>query len=538
MYVQIGHRSSPLLAFVGAVSLFAAVELLLLGSHVLHGGLYTDDWAYASIEHQSGAWGLFDRLTEANHARPLGALYLALTTAVSQTDRQLQGVWGLLTLLAATSMVYVLLRALSLRSWEAAAVMLLVIAFPFADSSWLWHSASHSYLAIALAALGGVMALQGLKREGRAALAYHVAALTLFAVSILTYQVAAFVICLSLAAYLGQTSGRRAVVTWIADVGVVALALALPRLITGSAGVDTVPLVSLAEQRHHAWVMLDQGSTLLAYALVPFGRPDRAVVLPVVLAVTAVGALVAWSPRDDVPARRTARRALLLILAGAAVVLAAFAAYVPAPVGSYEPLREGIENRVNVLASFGYATIVFGLSMIVALLISRLLRARAGLGFAVGFALAVAVFTGYAVHVRRDISAWNRAASVQGSELTELRALGRPASWTTVYTFDGVGETASNVPVFRVVWDLNSAVQLQWNDPTLHAFPIFAGTTMTCTKSGVTPNGPANADGPAEAVDYGHAVFYDLRSRRLARVTGPPSCASAIAEFVPGPVAG
>lgn len=534
MRVRLGRHSSPLLAFVGVASLFAVVEVLLLGGHVLHGGLYTDDWAYASIERRSGAWGLFNSLTEANHSRPLGALYLALTTAVSKTDRQLQGVWGLLTLFAATSTVYVLLRSLSLRSWEAATVMLLVIAFPFADSSWLWHSASHSYLAIALAALGGIVALRGLKRDGRAALAYHATALALFAASILTYQVAAFVICLSVAVYLGRTSRRRALATWISDVCVVALSLALPKLITGSAGVDTVPIVSLDEQRHHAWVMLDQGSKLFAYALVPFGRADRAVVLPIVLAVTAAGALLAWSPRHDA----AMRRALLLILAGTTVVLAAFAAYVPAPVDLYEPLREGIENRVNVLASFGYATIVFGLATTAALLIARLSRGRTSLGMAAGVALTATVLTGYVIRVRRDIDTWNRAASVQRSELAKLTALGRPAPWTTFYAFGGIGETAPDVPAFRVIWDLNAAVQLQWNDPTLHAFPIFAGTTMTCTDRGVTPNGPAEGYGPAQAVDYGHAVFYDLRSGRLARVDDPSSCASAVSDFVPGPPAG
>jgi hypothetical protein len=63
------------------VLLLALVEALLLGGYLLHGGLYTDDWPIAAIQHQSGSWGLFKGLVDANHERLLGALYLSITTA-------------------------------------------------------------------------------------------------------------------------------------------------------------------------------------------------------------------------------------------------------------------------------------------------------------------------------------------------------------------------------------------------------------------------------------------------------------------------
>ncbi|MFZ1925770.1 MAG: hypothetical protein WAU42_06475 [Solirubrobacteraceae bacterium] len=118
---------------------FASIEALLLGGHLLHGGLYTDDWPLTAIQHQSGTSGLFDNLIAGNHERPLGVIYQTLTTALSGTNPHIHALWGLLTLFAATSAVYLLLRLLSLRVRDALAVALLFMVFPFADSSWLFY---------------------------------------------------------------------------------------------------------------------------------------------------------------------------------------------------------------------------------------------------------------------------------------------------------------------------------------------------------------------------------------------------------------
>ena len=45
--------------------------------------------------------------------------------------------------------------------------------------------------------------------------------------------------------------------------------------------------------------MVDQGLTLLAVVLVPFGGPHRNVVLPIALAIACVGALLAWGGRTQ-----------------------------------------------------------------------------------------------------------------------------------------------------------------------------------------------------------------------------------------------
>jgi hypothetical protein len=533
----VGRALPPSWQLIPVVLLLALVEALLLGDHLLHGGLYTDDWPLAAIQRQSGTSGLFENLIAANHERPLGVVYQTLTTALSGTNPHIHALWGLLTLLAATSAVYLLLRLLSLRTRDALAVVLLFMVFPFADSAWLWYAASHSYLAIALAALGGSLALVGLRREGRTAVVYHVGALVLFAASILTYQVAAVLICLSLLVYLPRVPRRRAIVLWISDVSIVALASGLPRLITGSAGTNAPDaIIPLHEQINHAKLMANQGLTLLTAVLVPFGGPHRNVVLPIALVIACIGALLAWSASTNPALRRELRRWLLLVAAGGLVVAAAYVVYVPAPINLYQPLAKGLENRVNVLASLGYAIIVYALAMILATSTMRLLRRPLAWASVMGLVIVAVVFVGYVHRTRKDIAAWNLAGDVQRQEISDLRAAGQPPDGTTIYAFGGTGATAPGVFAFRVTWDLNSAVQLLWNDATLHAYPIFTGTQMTCTATQIVPIGLANGDGVAQAANYGSIVFYDFRNGHRLRVMSRAACEKAVKKFAPEPV--
>jgi hypothetical protein len=527
---------SPAIRGVLVLSLLAVVEAVLLGGHLLHAGLYTDDWSIAAIRHESGAVGLFNGLFASNRERPLGELYLAATSAVSGSDPHLHALCGLLTLLAATASVYLLLRRLSLSTRDAVSIVLLFMVFPFADASWLWYAASYSYLAIALAALGGVAALEGLRTKGASALVYRVGALLLFAASVVTYQVAAGVICLSVLVYLPRTGRRRAVAFWLLDVCAVALAASLPRLMTGSAGLIADKVVTLSEQIEHAKLMADQSLTLLTAALVPFRGPHRNVVLPIALAVVCVGVLLAWRVRAEPELRRRLRLLLLLCAAGGVVIVAAYAVYVPAPINLYQPLGKGEENRVNVMASLGYAIVVYAVVMLFATSVVRLLRRPLKWAPAIGLAIAVVVFVGYVSRTRRDIAAWDRAGTIQHQELAELRTAGRPLPSTTIYTFGGIGATAPGVYAFRVTWDLSGAVQLLWNDATLHAYPIFLGTTVMCTATQVVPIGPGNGDGIGQAANYRHAVFYDFHNAREERITNAATCTRAVADFAAGAV--
>lgn len=518
------------------VLLLAAADALLAGAHLLHGGLYTDDWAIASIQHQTGIWGLFESLSSANRERPLGELYLSLTAAWSGTDPHLHALWGMLTLLLAGCSVYLLLRLLSLCARDAAAIVLLFMAFPFADAAWLWYAANYSFLAIALAASGAALAVTGLRHRGRTAAFYHGGAMLLFACSVLTYQVAAGLICLSVLLYLPLTARCRAVTLWVLDVGAVVVAAALPRLITGSSGAIADPIIPFHEQVDHAKLMVDQGLTLMTAAIIPFRGPHRNVVLPIALLLALAGALLAWRSPPGSWSRSELRRWLLVATVGGIVVAAAYVVYVPAPINLYQPLGKGEENRVNVMASLGYVLIAYALAMMLATTLVRLLRRPPQLAAALGVVIAALLFVGYARRLRHDIASWDRGGTIQRRELAELHDSVHPGATSTIYTFGGVGAVAPGVYAFRETWDLNGAVQVLWNHSTLRAYPIFAGTQMICTSTQVVPDGPANGDSTQQAADYGQAIFYDFRDGREQVITGARTCAKAAAAFVAGPV--
>ncbi|MGD0452011.1 MAG: hypothetical protein ABSB69_00300 [Solirubrobacteraceae bacterium] len=518
------------------VLLLALVEAVLLGGHLLHGGLYAEDWLLAAIHHQSGISGVFNHFYTTQPERPLGEVYLALTAALSATNPHTHSLWGLLTLLAAASSVYFLLRSLSLRTVDALAIVLLFMVFPFSDGAWLWYSASLGYLAIALAAMGGTLAVTGLRREGRAAVAYHLGALVLFAASVLTYQVAAALICLSVLVYLPRMPRRRAVLLWICDVAAVVLASGLPRVTVGAGKNGPEEIIPVRDWFTHAKLIAEQGLKVLAATIVPFGSPHSKIVLAAAVLIACVVALLAWSARAEPELRRW----LLVAAAGAVVIVAAYVVFVPATISKYQPIAAGRANRVNMLASLGYVLIAFALAMTLATSVVRLLGRPPGWAPAIGLAIAALVFVGYVHRTRQDVAAWDRAGTIQRRELAQLKAAGRPASGTTIYTFAGVGATAVEVPVFQRTVALNSAVQLLWNDPTLHAYPIFAGTEMTCTATEVVPvpAGANNEAGPAQSAKYRQAVFYDFRSGRQQLIASAAECRQAVASFVPGRVLG
>jgi hypothetical protein len=89
-----------------------------------------------------------------------------------------------------------------------------------------------------------------------------------------------------------------------------------------------------------------------------------------------------------------------------------------------------------------------------------------------------------------------------------------------------------------VTWDLNGAVQLLWNDPTLHAYPMFNDTSIVCQRTSLYPYGYGYAKNNSQAADYGHALFVDLRTGQQTLVRSQQECRAAAHEFKPGPVFG
>jgi hypothetical protein len=514
----------------------ALLGAIVLGGHVLHGGLYLDDWSIAKIYAQDGTSHLINLLFLGDHSRPLAAVYLGLAQAATGTDGHAHAAFGLGLHIIACWSVYWLLRTVTLTQWQAGAIAVLVLLFPFSDSSWLWFSITQGSLSLSLAAFGLIAMVYGLRDEDQLrSRALHGLGIVLCAVSILTYEAtAAVIIVISLALLLMIAPPRIAVVRWLVATAAVGAAIVVPRLPGLLPGVEPHHGITLSQQFSHARMMADQTLSVITNSAVPFGAAHRNVVLPILALIVAL-ALVAWRrARSGSPEAVELRRWLCCLAAGIVVLIASYAVFVNTDVAFYEPGGKGADNRINVVAAVGYCLVVYAAAMVATLLLTRAARPRAAAAIASLAAGLVAI--GYAERARHDIRDWDRAATIQRQELGRLHgSLAKPPRGTTVFTFGGVGKTATGVYAFRVTWDLDGAVQLLWRDSTLHGYPIFTGTTFVCGLAWLYPSGFVNGNTSQQTAKYGQALFFDLRNGRRRLVRTLADCRDASRQFQPAP---
>jgi hypothetical protein len=101
------------------------------------------------------------------------------------------------------------------------------------------------------------------------------------------------------------------------------------------------------------------------------------------------------------------------------------------------------------------------------------------------------------------------------------------------------------ISVFSEPWDLSSAVKLLADDPSVAAYPIVQGVRFVCSASRVYPiASPAPWDalqggyGPAAGAPYGKALFFDVASGTLRRLTGFEDCRRASQSLPLAPLVG
>jgi hypothetical protein len=143
--------------------------------------------------------------------------------------------------------------------------------------------------------------------------------------------------------------------------------------------------------------------------------------------------------------------------------------------------------------------------------------------------LAFALLTGAAWvhHVNDDARAYQRAFAIEKQALDVLHdRVQRPASRTTIYTFEISGEAAPNIVAFTASWDLTGAVRLLWDDPTLRGTPSpsvsrdFPGNDASdwCLRCGPSKLQPGGYMYDREdASPYGRVVFVDVLESHAGR---------------------
>ncbi|HEV7938264.1 MAG TPA: hypothetical protein VGP18_09610 [Solirubrobacteraceae bacterium] len=378
------------------------------------------------------------------------------------------------------------------------------------------------------------MALRGLDHSGQRAVLYHILALALFAASLLIYESTATAIIATGALYWWRAGWRVALPKWVADMTVVLI------ILFGFSRNTGIPrLHGLSAITSHARTIYEQLLTLFAHTVFPLDASEALILVFVALLLVGARELSWHLVRDD-PSRLRLRLWIWIVLAGLALTAVAGTIYAPA-VSYYSPLQLGIGNRVNALPAVGLVIAAYGVYMVIGTLVSCGVayvggsRRIADQRLTCAIAVALALLTGvrFAHLTRTDANSYDLASRYQLQMLDALSAnLPKPASGETIFTFGAPAYTAPGVPVFAASWDLDGAVQVRYDDPTINAYPVIPGSTVTCTASGVTN---VILAGPVITAPYGHVALFDLATGKLSQPTRPSQCIRALPAFTPGP---
>jgi hypothetical protein len=534
---KVGSRSSTELP--AAALLLSVIALPVYLSHVLHGGLYRDDWRFWLFYHSArpGLGGAIDAFHWTSF-RPFQQLWWPATEALLGAHAVPQTTVTVILALAVSVLAYQLLVTLGAGRLIAAAVAVLVLLFPASDATRLWPAADVASAGIVLYLLGAITSLAALRRPGKAALAAHLLAVVLYLASVALYEVALPLIALNALLYRLRSSWRAALLRWAVDLAAVVPFVAL--VTTNSKSL--YPRSSLADVLSHARTFGGDALTLGSRAFVPFGRPAHLLGLVLLVAGLAVAATLIVLSRDR--ARRLALAApAVMALAGVVVVAVGYGPYLLSPV--FDPLAGGLQNRINVLPSIGFALIVVATIAIVANALPPRLPGVLKPLLVIGLTAAVAV--GYAVKVRGDADRWDEAAALQRQTLSavtdavDAERRGQPAAkflrGEYILVFDQYSFTGAGIPVFNEADDLDAAVKARLGDHRETSYPVPLGGLPYCEKHDVwfdTKEVALDDDyGDFEPAGYGHTIFVDVRRHRFTRVDSPHACDQALGGYLP-----
>ncbi|MEA2458200.1 MAG: hypothetical protein QOC95_1172 [Thermoleophilaceae bacterium] len=503
----------------------AAVAALVWGPHVLHGGFYWDDWENAATtryQYQPDFLGPID-LRQAAY-RPVLQLLLPLAHALFGTRPALHIALAVVLAAAASLVLFSLLRALTVPAPAAATAAVLMLIFPWSDSTRLWPTAGLNNVALCLYLGGVTVALRAFAAAGvdgaRSRRARRLAGLSvaMYVLSILTYDATALVALASLPIYRVRVPWRVALRRWRLDVAAVGVTVVAAEL------ASTKRSHGLEFAIGHARTIGDEALSLLAKVLFPFGSPPRALVLGAFAALLVVAALVARRLPAGSARRADLRRWLGLTAASLVAIAITYAIFVPGD-AKYVPLAPGVYNRVNLVAAPGFALLVCALAGTVAALVAG--RARtAGPRTALAIALVVPVAVSWTARAVDDQQVWRRSAADQERVLSVLsERLPHPPRGAVVYTFGAPASTAPGVPVFGQSWDLFAAAKVRLNDPTVRAFPVSTGEGVSCTAAGVRVLAPGQPLYPTTSY-RAPTYFLDVPAGEIVRVTGTRACRS------------
>jgi hypothetical protein len=379
---------------------------------------------------------------------------------------------------------------------------------------------------------GLLIALRGLRVEGRRGLMIHLAATACYVASVLTYEVTTGIALFAWTAYAWLGGWRAALPRMALDVPAVAAAAIYTAENTNK------PVYGLADQLRHVPDVAREGANLITGTLLPVTIPAE---IPSALTATVIAAALALlvlaalrsRPREREPDAGDRIRWPVVAVAALAALALCWAVYVPQ--AFYTPTFRGVEDRVNILALYPAAVLVWAVLRAAGSLLPRN-------GYLLAAAGAVVVAIGYAVQDIRQQDHWLRSTELQPTVLDAVERAD-PPDGAVVLVFDYPAETARGVPVLNQNYDLKPAARLVTSSE-IDTYPVFMGSTIRCSPKGVAIDYLATPlyqrislieEGTARLQPYSNVVFVDVGTGRHELIRSRAQCSRALAAYRPGP---
>lgn len=504
---------------------------LLFLPHILHGGLYLDDWYDAAgTLHPSSGSGVEGALSfskELLWVRPVLVLFVPLKYLVFGTDLEyLMAISVVLAVLAAC-LVYAVLRVLNLPSYHAWLISALTIAYPWYDSTRLWESTNAITLAAVLAFAGIWMALVGLSRESWR---LHAGAALLYLLSMLSYEMTLPFIAVMGIVYIVRNGWRAARLRWGVDLLMVVIAALWIRIHTKK------EVSGLSDNLSHLKLIVTHGGELLARTLYPFGTDPHTSLLLIGLAAVLAAGIAAYVL---LPGARTTKSGWglhgWLLLGGGGLLLAfvSWAIFIPAH-PYYTPSVFGVTNRVNGFAGFGLVIAAYAALGVVGYAAGRLAGGRSWMAAAATISLAVMLGAAYVHVLERHSRLWRDAYRYETVAMNRIhRTFPDLPSGTTLFAANYPANVTLGVPILTSTLDLKGMVQLTYEDTTLQAYPITEELALECLSTGMRLGVEDDDILPSR---YGTARLIDLQTGRTSTPRGRRECRAEKPKYPPGPL--
>jgi hypothetical protein len=506
--------------------------LVIAIRQISDGSFYSDDWALQYEWHHYGFSEALSRQFDILGSKPLLAILLIGSYEVLGTDPAVHQLVIALLTLACTGGFYLLLRALRLPPMDAVPIALLALLFPWAESVRLWPTGGLNNIAVLLLIAGLLIALRGLRVEGRRGIVIHLAATACYVASILTYEVTTGLALFAWVAYPWLGGWRAALPRMALDLPAVAVAAIYTAENTNK------PVYGIGDQLRHVPDVASGGAELITGALLPVAIPaEIPVALTVTALVAALGVLVLAAvrprPREPEAEDHLGIRWPLVVLAAIGALALSWAVYVPQ--AFYTPTFRGIEDRVNILALYPAAVLVWAVLRSLGSLLGRN-------GYPLAVVGAACVAAGYGIEDVQQQSRWLRSAELQPQVLDAVERADPPEG-AFVLVFGFPAETERGVPVFNTNYDLPPAARLVTSSE-IDTYPVFEGSTIRCSPKGVAVEYLATPlyeriglaeEGAAKLQPYSNVVFVDVASGRNELIRSRGQCTGALDTYTPGP---